>query len=109
MTVELKGRACLRSTAGAAPSLDGRQTRDIPAIEVQEIEGMVDEPHAALAIGGRLGKPLRPRLRLLDRLGKLRRNESGRGEPLWLPSRRDGLDLATRPAERLMTRDMART
>ena len=36
-------------------ALDERQTRDVPAVEVQEIEGVIDQPHAALAVGRRLG------------------------------------------------------
>jgi len=49
-------------------------------------------------------QPLRPSRRLLDRLGKLGRNEARRGEA---PARRTGLDGLR--AERLTTRDMLQT
>ena len=36
-------------------ALDKLQTRNVLAIKVQEIEGVIDKPHVALAVGRRLG------------------------------------------------------
>jgi hypothetical protein len=36
-------------------ALNERQTRDVPTVEVQEVEGVIDEPHSALAVARSLG------------------------------------------------------
>ena len=38
----------------SAPAFDERQARDVPPIEVQKIESVIDEMHAALAVRRRL-------------------------------------------------------
>jgi hypothetical protein len=61
---------------------------------------VVDARGHAIAVELDLMHPLRPRRRLLDRLGKLRGTKIGRVAP-----RRDRLDLTVCEGERLTTRD----
>ena len=142
MAVELKAGLVCDQRLKQRLALDERKARDVPTVEMQEIESVIDELHVALAVGRRLGvgearqsslvdaaefaveiggldvqvrerrdgawifvgpvepgpsqqlhaavvdarghaiavqldfvQPLRPRRRLLDRLGKLRRDE----------------------------------
>jgi hypothetical protein len=55
MAVELNAGLVCDQRLKKRLALDERQARDVPAVEVQEIEGVIDEPHSALAVGGRLG------------------------------------------------------
>ena len=55
MAVELKAGLVCDQRLKQRLALDERQARDVPAVEVQEIEGVIDELHAALAVGRRLG------------------------------------------------------
>jgi hypothetical protein len=54
MAVELKTRLVRDQWLKQRLALDQRLREDIPTIKVQEIEGVVDEPHIALAVSGRL-------------------------------------------------------
>jgi hypothetical protein len=55
MAIELKaGLACDQGLKKGL-ALDQLQSRNVPAIKVQEIESVIDEPHFALAVSRRLG------------------------------------------------------
>jgi hypothetical protein len=51
MAVELKAWLACDQGLKKGFALDELQARNVLAIKVQEIEGVIDEPHAALAIG----------------------------------------------------------
>ena len=171
VAIELKTRLVRSQRLKQRLALEERQGRNVPTVQVQEIEGVIDEAHAAFAVGRSLGlgkarqsglvdpaelavdigglrlhirraprwrrifggpieagsgeelhtavvdarghakavqfdlvHPLRACGGLLDRLGKLWRDEAGRGMP-----RCDRVDFTSGEAERLTTRDMART
>jgi hypothetical protein len=55
MAVELKAWLACDQGLKKGFALDELQARNVLAIKVQEIEGVIDEPHAALAIGRCLG------------------------------------------------------
>src|SRR5262245_57464943 len=55
MAVELKAGLVCDQWLEELLALDERQTRGVPPADVQEIEGIIDEMHAALAVGRRLG------------------------------------------------------
>ena len=55
MAVELNAGLVRDQRLKKRLALDERQIRDVLAIKMQEIEGVIDEPHLALAVGRRLG------------------------------------------------------
>src|ERR1700722_364923 len=55
MAVELNARLACDQGLKKRLALDKRQARDVPAVKMQEIEGVIDEPHLALAVGRCLG------------------------------------------------------
>jgi hypothetical protein len=55
MAVELKTELVRDQGLKQRLALDERKVRDIPIVEMQEIEGVVDELDAAFAVGRRLG------------------------------------------------------
>jgi hypothetical protein len=55
MAIQLKAGLVCDQRLKKLLALDERQTRDVPTVEMQEIEGVVDEPHTRLAVACRLG------------------------------------------------------
>src|SRR5580692_5911667 len=55
MAIELKAGLVCYQRLEQRPALNQRQTRDVPAADMQEIESVIDEMHAALAVARRLG------------------------------------------------------
>ena len=55
VAIELKARLVCEQRFQKRLALDELKARDVPTVEMQEIEGVIDEPHLALAVGGRLG------------------------------------------------------
>ena len=54
MAIELKARLVLDQRLEKRLALEKLKARDIPTAKVQEIESVIDEAHAAFAIGRRL-------------------------------------------------------
>src|SRR5580700_3582401 len=54
MTIELQARLVLDQRLEKRFALDELKVRDIPTAKMQEIESVIDEVHAAFAIGRRL-------------------------------------------------------
>jgi hypothetical protein len=55
MGVEPKARLVREQRLQKRLALDELKIRDVPTVQMQEIEGIIDELHASLAIGGGLG------------------------------------------------------
>jgi hypothetical protein len=54
MAIELKAKLVCDQRLEERFALDERQARNVAAVEVQKIEGVIDEPNVALAVGRRL-------------------------------------------------------
>ena len=55
VAIELEARLVCDQWLEQLFAPDKREARDVPAGEMQKIEGVIDEMHAALAVGRRLG------------------------------------------------------
>src|SRR3984885_146678 len=55
MAIELKARLTCEQRFQNRLALDELKAGDVPSVEMQEIESVIDELHIALAVGRRLG------------------------------------------------------
>ena len=55
MSIELDAERSRDQRLKKRLALDKRQRRHVPAVQVQQIEGVIDKPNPALAIGSGLG------------------------------------------------------
>jgi aldehyde:ferredoxin oxidoreductase len=55
MSIELKARLVCEQRFQKRFALDELKPRDVPAVDMQEIKGLIHELHSALAVGGSLG------------------------------------------------------
>src|SRR5258708_22316686 len=55
MAIELKDRLARDERLKQRFMLNEREARHVPTVHMQEIEGVINEPDAALAVGRRLG------------------------------------------------------